>query len=156
MFQMQVPWWEMVIRAAVIYGALLLFVRVSGRRTVGQFTPFDLLVVMLLSESVSNGLAGEEQSITGGLVSAVTLIAMNIAVAFLTARSTKVQSIVEGNAVLIGKDGQLFHDVLKRERVPVCDVEQALREADCDLPQMRRAFLEADGQISVLQQSAAS
>lgn len=153
MFQMQAPWWEMVVRAAVIYGSLLILVRVSGRRTVGQFTPFDLLVVMLLSESVSNGLAGEEQSITGGVISALTLITINIAVAFITARSTTVQTLVEGNAVLIGKDGKLFRDVLKRERVPLSDVEQALREADCDLADMRRAFLEADGQISVLQRS---
>ena len=154
MFQMQAPWWEMVIRAAVIYGALLIFVRISGRRTVGQFTPFDLLVVMLLSESVSNGLAGEENSVTGGIISALTLIAMNIAVAYVTARSTRVQTLVEGNAVLIGKDGRLFRDVLKRERVPLSDVEQALREADCDLSEMRRAFLEADGQISVLKCSS--
>lgn len=153
MFQMQAPWWEMVARAAVIYGALLIFVRISGRRTVGQFTPFDLLVVMLLSESVSNGLAGEENSVTGGIISALTLIAMNIAVAYITARSTKVQTLVEGNAVLIGKDGRLFREVLKRERVPLSDVEQALREADCDLSEMRRAFLEADGQISVLKSS---
>lgn len=153
MFQMQAPWWEMVVRAAVIYGALLIFVRISGRRTVGQFTPFDLLVVMLLSESVSNGLAGEENSVTGGIISALTLIAMNIAVAYITARSTKVQTLVEGNAVLIGKDGRLFREVLKRERVPLSDVEQALREADCDLSEMRRAFLEADGQISVLKSS---
>lgn len=153
MFQMQAPWWEMVVRAAVIYGALLIFVRISGRRTVGQFTPFDLLVVMLLSESVSNGLAGEENSVTGGIISALTLIAMNIAVAYITARSTKVQTLVEGNAVLIGKNGRLFREVLKRERVPLSDVEQALREADCDLSEMRRAFLEADGQISVLKSS---
>lgn len=153
MFQMQAPWWEMVVRAAVIYGALLIFVRISGRRTVGQFTPFDLLVVMLLSESVSNGLAGEENSVTGGIIAALTLIAMNIAVAYITARSTKVQTLVEGNAVLIGKDGRLFREVLKRERVPLSDVEQALREADCDLSEMRRAFLEADGQISVLKSS---
>jgi len=53
MFDVDLPWWEFVLRGAIVYCALLVLVRVSGKRTVGQFTPFDLLVVMLLSESVS-------------------------------------------------------------------------------------------------------
>jgi len=151
MFDLQVPWWELVVRAVVIYSLLLVLVRVSGRRTVGQFTPFDLLVIMLLSESVSDALSGGEQSVTGGLISAATLVGLNILVALVTARSATVQAAVEGNAVLIGKDGKIFEDVLRREHVPFSDVAQALREADCDLADMRRAFLEADGQISILQ-----
>ena len=55
-FELHSEWWELPLRAAIIYSVLLLLLRVSGRRTVGQFTPFDLLVVMLLSESVSSGL----------------------------------------------------------------------------------------------------
>lgn len=153
MFDLQAAWWELPLRALIVYATLLVFVRVSGRRTVGQFTPFDLLVVMLLSESVSEGLSGGEKSVTGGLLSALTLIILNMAVAFFTSRSKGVQGLVEGNAALIGKDGRLFHEVLRRERVPLSDVEQALREADCDLSQMKRAFLEADGKISILQKA---
>lgn len=108
MFEMQTPWWEMVVRAAVIYGVLLVFVRLSGRRTVGQFTPFDLLVVMLLSESVSNGLSGEEQSVTGGLISAFTLIALNLATAFATSRSKAVQTAVEGNPSSSARTGRCW------------------------------------------------
>lgn len=66
MFEMTSHWWEPIARAAIVYGVLLLLVRISGRRTVGQFTPFDLLVVMLLSESVSSALSGGESSVTGG------------------------------------------------------------------------------------------
>jgi len=153
MFEMQTPWWELPLRALIIYAALLVLVRVSGRRTVGQFTPFDLLVVMLLSESVSQGLSGNEDSVTGGLLSALTLVTLNVAVAFVTSRSRKAQQTFEGEAIVIGKDGQLFAEVLKRERVPMADVRQALREADCELSKMRRAFLEADGKISILQKS---
>lgn len=153
MFELNGTWWELPVRATLVYIVLLVLMRVSGHRTVGQFTPFDLLVVMLLSEAVSNGLSGEEKSLTGGLVSAATLIGLNLVVAFITARSHRAQVLVEGRAVLIGRDGKVFEDVLKRHHMPLCDVERALREADCDLADMKFAFLEADGQISILQES---
>lgn len=76
--------------------------RLSGKRTIGQFTPFDLLVVMLLSEAVSPSLTGSDQSISGGLVAAVTLIVFNLLVAYVTARSTKAQYWVEGRPFFIG------------------------------------------------------
>jgi len=154
MFDLQAAWWELPLRAVIIYGALLVMVRVSGRRTVGQFTPFDLLVVMLLSESVSSGLNGGEDSVTGGLLAAATLVALNVAVAFATSRSARLQTLMEGRPVLVGRDGKIFGEVLRRHRVPVADVEQALREADCEQSDMKYACLEADGQISILKDTA--
>lgn len=156
MFELEGPWWELPVRATVVYLVLLVMMRVSGHRTVGQFTPFDLLVVMLLSEAVSSGLAGEETSIFGGLLSAATLIGLNVLVAAITARSKRAQHWVEGRPVLIGRDGEIFLDVLKRHHMPLCDVERALREADCDRQDMKYAFLEADGRISILQHSGAA
>lgn len=154
MFDLSTPWWELPARAAVIYGVLLVLMRVSGKRTVGQFTPFDLLVVMLLSESVSSGLNGSDDSVTGGLIAAGTLIGLNVLVAWLTARSTRLQALAEGDPVLIGRDGHLDMETLRRNHVPALDVERALREADCDLRDMKFAFLEADGGISVLKDSS--
>lgn len=150
MISMQLPWWELILRAAAVYALLLLLIRLSGRRTVGQFTPFDLLVVMLLSESVSNALSGGDDSLLSGVISACVLVGLNALVAFATARSAGLQTLIEGEAVLVGKDGKLFSSVLKSQHVPVSDVEQALREADCRLQEMQCAFLEADGRISIL------
>jgi uncharacterized membrane protein YcaP (DUF421 family) len=156
MFDLQASWWELPARAAVIYVALLAMVRLSGRRTVGQFTPFDLLVVMLLSESVSTGLSGGEESVTGGLLAAGTLVVLNVAIAFATSRSARMQGLVEGRAVLVGRNGEIFRDILKQHRIPLCDVEQALREADCGQPDMKYAFLEADGKISILKETSSA
>jgi uncharacterized membrane protein YcaP (DUF421 family) len=150
MFELQAPWWELPLRAAIIYLALLVMVRISGKRTVGQFTPFDLLVVMLLSEGVSNSLSGGEDSVPGGLIIALTLLALSSAVGWLSARSKAVEKFVDGEPVLIGRDGRWFPEVLKRNRLSQSDVEESLREADCSLVQMRCAFLEADGKISIL------
>jgi len=150
MFELQAPWWEMPARAVIVYAALLILVRLSGRRTVGQFTPFDLLVVMLLSESVFNALSGSEHSISGGLLAAATLVGLNLVVAMVTSRSERAHYLVEVRPVLITRDGVLFHDVLLRNHVPAADFEAALREADCDLAKVACAFLEADGKISLL------
>ncbi|QGZ41234.1 uncharacterized protein DUF421 [Pseudoduganella flava] len=151
MFDMDVPWWEFIARAAVVYCFLLIMVRITGKRTIGQFTPFDLLVVMLLSESVSNALNGGDNSLPGGLVSAATLIALNVAFAVATSRSRKIADFVDGRPVLLGRDGKFYDDVVKKCRVAEGDVEQALREADCPLHKMKCAFLEPDGKITILQ-----
>ncbi len=147
---MQLPWWEFMVRAAAVYAALLVMVRASGKRTIGQFTPFDLLVVMLLSESVSNSLSGRDASLVGGLIAAATLIALDVMLAAITSRSPRADAFVQGQPVLIGRDGVLFREVLRRERVAVSDVERALRAAQCEMQDMAMAVLEADGDISIL------
>ena len=150
MFDIALPWWEFIVRGAVIYAVLLVLVRLSGKRTVGQFTPFDLVVVLLLSEAVSNGLSGGDESITGGLIAAATLVGLNYGLALLTSRSRRAEEILQGREVLLGRNGVLYPDVMKRQRVSEADLQKVLRENDCMLGEMRCAFLEADGSISVI------
>ena len=154
MFQLSLPWWEFVVRAAAVYVALRVMVRVSGKRTVGQFTPFDLLVVMLLSESVSGSLSGQDESLLGGLLIAFTLVVLNVVVAMASARSARIERITEGTPVLVGRDGVIFRDVLRRQHVGVGELEKALRENDCALEEMHCAFLETDGNFSILKKKA--
>jgi uncharacterized membrane protein YcaP (DUF421 family) len=151
MFDLDLPWWEFIARGAIVYCFLLVMVRITGKRTIGQFTPFDLLIVMLLSEAVSNSLTGGDQSLTGGLIIASTLIALNVAIAVATSRSRRIADLVDGRPVLLGRDGKIFDDVVKSCRVAEGDVEQALREADCPVHKMKCAFLEPDGKITILQ-----
>lgn len=153
MFDMDLPWWEFIVRGAAVYMVLLLMVRLSGKRTVGQFTPFDLLVVMLLSEAVSNSLSGGDDSLVGGLLIAVTLIVLNIVIAYLTSHSRKAARMIDGDCVLLGRDGEIFSSVVKQCRVAQNDIDQALRAADVELKDMRCLFLEVDGAISVLKKS---
>jgi len=150
MLDMQLPWWEFVLRAAVVYVVLLVLVRFSGKRTVGQFTPFDLVVVMLLAEGVTDSLSGGDESLIGGLVIAVTLVALDVLFAVAGARSKKMDKLLQGEAVLVGRDGVIYRDVLKRQKVASEEVDKALRENDCQIEDMRMAVLEADGQISIL------
>jgi uncharacterized membrane protein YcaP (DUF421 family) len=153
MLDMDLPWWEFIVRGTVVYLALLVMVRLSGRRTVGQLTPFDLLVVMLLSEAVSNSLSGGDDSLAGGLIIAATLIALNVTVAMLSARSRRMSEMLDGSAVLIGRDGKFYDKVVKQCRIPEADIEQALRTNDCQREDMRCAFLETDGEITILKKN---
>ena len=150
MFDMDLPWWEFIVRGLAVYIFLLIMVRLSGRRTVGQFTPFDLLVIMLLSEAVSNSLNAGDQSLVGGLIAAATLVAINSLVALFSSRSQRFEKLVDGSAVLIGRDGVFFDKIVRNCRLSQSDLEEALREHDCPRPDMKCAFLEADGEITIL------
>jgi uncharacterized membrane protein YcaP (DUF421 family) len=149
MLDMAMPWWEFVVRGATVYLVLLILVRVSGKRTVGQFTPFDLLVVMLLSEAVSNSLSGEDNSVIGGLLVASTLIALNLLIGFVSSRSRDLEEAFEGSPVLLGRDGKMFDDLLLKHRIGKGEIERALRKSDCELCEMAFAILETDGEINV-------
>lgn len=150
MFDMGHPWWEYVVRSAIVYFGLLVLVRLSGKRTVGQFTPFDLLVVMLMSEGVSSSLNAGDESVPGGLIIALCLLTFSSLIGFFSSRHARFARWVEGAPVLIGKDGQLFEAVLRRHRVSREEVELALRANDVALSDLKMAVLETDGSLSIL------
>ena len=150
MFIPSLPWWELVLRAVVVYLALLVMVRLSGRRTIGQFSPFDLLVVLLLSESVSNSLSGADESLFGGLLVAGSLVLLNSLVALMASRIRPLGKLVEGDPVIVGRNGQLLERVMARHRLTRAELEESLRRADCPLQDMSLAVLEANGEISIM------
>jgi len=149
MFTLDLPPWEFAVRAIVVYGVLLVMIRLSGKRTIGQFTPFDLLVVLLLSEAVGSSMVGEDRSLTGGLIVAGVLVALNFGVAWISARNRRVDEALEGAPILLARGGRIFDSVLRRQRVSEADIEKALRCADCRLEELDCAFLEVDGGISI-------
>lgn len=151
MFQLAMPWWAFVLRACVVYFILLAMIRMTGKRTMGQFTPFDMLLVVLLGNAVQNALLGADTSVGGGLLLAATLIALNWTVGLVSARSPKVERWVEGAPVLLARDGQVYRDVLRRELISREDFEKAMREAGClDMADIRLAVLENNGHITVV------
>lgn len=151
MFSTDVNLWEFVARAALVYFAIMVLVRISGKRTVGEFTPFDLVVVILIGESTQGALTGGDESVIGALTVSATLIALNYTIGFITTRSKLADRIVEGEAVLLVRDGRVLSDALKRNNVPESDLDEALRaEGVEERSEVRRAFLETDGTISVI------
>lgn len=151
LFEMSMPWWEFVIRAVAVYGVVLVLVRVTGKRTVGQFTPFDLLLVVLLGTAVQNSLIGDDVSLLGGLILAATLLALNWGVGAIAARSARIERWIQGEPVVLARDGQVHWNVLRRENVSRADFEGARRKAGCaDDSEIALAVLEASGEITLV------
>ena len=155
MFELAMPWWAFVLRACVVYFILLAMIRMTGKRTMGQFTPFDMLLVVLLGNAVQNALLGEDTSVGGGLLLAATLIALNWIIGLVSARSAKVERWVEGSPVLLAREGQVYRDVLRRELISREDFEKGMREGGCrDVADIRLAVVENNGHITVVPRTA--
>ncbi len=151
LLQLSAPWWHFPLRAVAVYVLVMVLVRASGKRAVGQFTPFDLVLLILLGNAVQNGLNGGDNSLTGAALLAVCLIALNYAVALVAARSPGARKLIEGEPVILARDGKVHRDVLRQQLVSNADFHEAMREAGCtDIERIRVATLETNGRISIV------
>src|SRR5882762_6679084 len=151
MWNITVPVWELIVRAAVVYVFLLALLRLTGKRQVGQLSPFDLVLLLVLSNAVQNAMNGGDNSVIGGMISAVTLVGVNWIVGLLTYRSKKLEALVEGRPDVLIRDGKLFQQTLEHAKLTRHEVMNALREAGCaSIEEVRAALLENEGSISVI------
>ncbi|OGC79929.1 MAG: hypothetical protein A2145_05390 [candidate division Zixibacteria bacterium RBG_16_40_9] len=142
---------EIVLRAAIIYVVVLIGIRITGKREVGQMTPFDLVLLLLIANAVQNAMVGPDTSITGGLVAAGTLLLVNVVVSYLVWRYKKIRKVVEGTPSLLIHSGKIIKQNLAKEKVPLEALHQALREHGvATIEEVKLAVLEIDGTISVL------
>ena len=142
---------QIVLRTGVIYLLVLVGVRLSGKREVGQMTPFDLTLLLLLSNSVQNAMTGPDTSLLGGAVAAATLLILNYLVANVSGGNRHFRRLIEGEPSLLVHDGKPIEEHMAREHVSMDELHRALREHGingCD--QVALAVLEVDGSISCL------
>ncbi|KQZ56937.1 MULTISPECIES: YetF domain-containing protein [unclassified Lysobacter] len=150
-FDLSMPWWHYLLRACVVYFVLLVMIRVSGKRSMGQFTSFDMLLVVLLGNAVQNALLGTDTTVGGGLILAATLIALNWGVGYVSSRSDRAERLFEGVPVVLARDGHVYREVLRRELVSRADFHKAMRENDCaEVDHIGLATLETNGHITIL------
>lgn len=142
---------EIVLRTAVVYLVVLLGVRLSGKREVGQMTPFDLVLLLLISNSVQNAMTGPDTSVLGGVAAAATLLLLNYAVGELSGINRRFRKMVQGEPTLLIHDGKINSEHMKREHISMDELQRALREhgiSTCG--EVALAVLEVDGAISCL------
>ena len=142
---------QIALRTGVIYLVVLAGVRLSGKREVGQMTPFDLTLLLLLSNSVQNAMTGPDTSLIGGVIAASTLLVLNYLIGTLSGVNRKFRRLVEGEPSLLIHDGKPIETHMARERVSMDELERAVREhgiAKCS--DVALAVLEVDGSISCL------
>jgi uncharacterized membrane protein YcaP (DUF421 family) len=142
---------NILLRTAAIYLVVLIGVRLSGKREVGQMTPFDLTLLLLLSNAVQNAMTGPDTSLWGGVVAACTLLVMNYFVAELSGANRRFRKFVEGQPSLLIHDGQIIAAHMAKEHVSADELHRALREHGiADYKEVALAVLEIDGSISCL------
>jgi uncharacterized membrane protein YcaP (DUF421 family) len=150
MWNLGIPWWEFVLRGVVVYMFLLLILRVTGKRNTGQLAPFDLVLLLVLSNSVQNSMNGGDNSMVGGLISATTLITLHYAVSIMTFRSKTLEVWIEGTPRTLIHNGVLNEEVMRSELMTRHELAAALRAAGCtEIEHVRVATLENNGQITV-------
>lgn len=151
MWQMSLPAWEFVVRGAVVYVFLLIILRLTGKRQVGQLAPFDLILLLVLSNALQNSMNGGDNSVAGGMILAATLIALNWIVAFATFRSKRLEGLIEGKPIILVHNGHVDLRAMKEACLTHHELNSALRaEGHAGVESVRIAVLENTGKISVI------
>ena len=151
MWNLAVPWWELIVRSAVIYFALIVALRLFGKRQIGQFTIFDLVLILLVANAVQPAMTGPDNSLLGGLIIIGSLVAVDGLLATARARIPIVNELLEPKPTVIAEDGKWQSKAMEQEDVTLEDAEMALREHGiADIDDVQLAVLEADGSISVV------
>jgi uncharacterized membrane protein YcaP (DUF421 family) len=150
-FGVHAPFFEIIYRTAIVYVVIVIGLRVTGNRQLGQMTPFDLVLILLIANAVQNAMVGTDVSIFGGLTAAVTLLVLNRITGVVTDRIPKLRRAIEGEAVLLINNGALIEGHIRRAGLTDELVLQAIREHGFeDETKVHLAVLEIDGTISIV------
>ncbi len=144
---------EKIIRPAVVYVFLLIAFRIAGKRELGQMTPFDLVVLLTISNVVQNAMIGPDNSLGGGLIGAATLLFGNGVLARLSYYFPRLEHLIEGEPTILIENGKILEQNLRRELLTIDDLREGLRknqvDLDTDMQSIHRAELEPDGSITI-------
>lgn len=150
------PWWELLLRGVIVYAFLLVLIRITGRRQTGMMTPFDFILLLILSNTVQNAMNGGDNSLGGGLFLAGTLVVINWIMLILSRHFRLVHWVLVGRPAFLVRDGEIQEKVMHRERITHHELMSALRQAGlANIEQAKDVILETNGTISVIHRPAA-
>ena len=142
---------DVALRTLAVYTVVLVGVRLSGKREVGQMTPFDLTLLLLISNAVQNAMTGPDTSLLGGIVAATVLLTVNYFVAEASGANRRFRKFIQGQPSLLVHDGEVIESHMAREHVSMDELERAMREHGiATYKDVALAVLEVDGSISCL------
>jgi uncharacterized membrane protein YcaP (DUF421 family) len=148
MFVEQIPLAEKILRTIIVYALIVVLFRLTGKRGLANLNTFDFIVIFLLSNVVQNAVIGNDQSLLGGMVGAVTLVVMNVAVNRLIAVNPAAARIFEGHATTVISDGRILDRALRRLGMRGSEVEHAVRLQNANaVAQIEHGSLDPSGQL---------
>ena len=149
MFHLSLPVLEKMLRPLLVYAFLVVALRLAGKRELAQLNAFDLVVLLTLSNTVQNAIIGDDNSVTGGIIGASTLLALNYAVVRFLYGHARLDRLVEGDAAVLIEHGVIRHDRLQKELMTVAELEGAAhKQGLASLDDVDRAVLAAGGSLS--------
>src|ERR1700738_4656737 len=149
MFVLGVPIAEKILRPIIVYIFLIVGLRLSGKRELAQLNPFDLIVLLTLDNTVQNAIIGNDNSVTGGIIGAASLLAVNYLVVRFLYDHRKIDQLVEGRADILIEDGQIHEQKLKRELITKQELAAAARKQGFNsLSEVHQCVLEPGGTLS--------
>ena len=149
MFVLGVPLAEKILRPIIVYIFLIVGLRLSGKRELAQLNPFDLIVLLTLSNTVQNAIIGNDNSVTGGLIGAASLLAVNYLVVRFLYDHRKIDQLVEGSADVLIENGKIHEHKLKKELITKAELAAAARKQGFDsLSEVQQCVLEPGGTLS--------
>src|SRR6266496_1609676 len=150
MFVLGAPLVEKILRPVLVYIFLVVGLRLAGKRELAQLNPFDLVVLLTLSNTVQNAIIGNDNSITGGIIGAVSLLLVNYAVVRFLYRHERIDRFVEGDPVVLIEKGRLLDDACMAELVTRAELEAAAhKQGFASLDEVERAVLEPGGVLAL-------
>jgi len=151
MFNLGLPVLEKVLRPIIVYAVLVVGLRLAGKRELAQLNPFDLVVLLTLSNTVQNAIIGDDNTITGGVIGAVTLLLVNYLVVRFLYEHRQLDEMVEGDSDVLIENGQIRLDRLRKEVITLAELESgAHKQGFASLDEVERAILEPGGTISFI------
>src|SRR6184192_2491581 len=152
MFHLGLPWLEKVIRPVLVYFFLIIGLRLAGKRELAQLNPFDLVVLLTLSNTLQNGIIGEDNSVTGGFIGAATLLILNYCVVRFLYSHRRLDRLIEGRRDVLIHNGQIVEHHCKRELISKETLKAAMhRQGICSIHDVQEAIMEPNGTISFIQ-----
>jgi uncharacterized membrane protein YcaP (DUF421 family) len=147
---------DSVLRVVAMYLFLLLVFRLSGKRTLGESTTFDLLLLLVISETTQQAMVSDDHSLTHAFLLIITFLTMNVGMSLLKQRSRTVEKLLEDVPLIIVENGKPLKDRMDRVRVDETDILEAARESNgvARMDQIKYAVLERSGKISIVKQPA--
>lgn len=151
MWQIETSLSQIVIRAVVVYVVVFILFRLIGKKPLGQYSPFDLVLLLIVSEGVSNGLTGNENSLTGALVTGATLLGLARLIDYGAYKSRKFEKLVDGTSCIIVQDGKVLEEVRRAEGITMEELMSGLRQYEVEnVADLKYAILETNGKITVI------
>jgi uncharacterized membrane protein YcaP (DUF421 family) len=148
-FYLSIPVLEKVIRPILVYIFLIVGLRLAGKRELAQLNPFDLIVLLTLSNTVQNAIIGDDNTVLGGVIGASTLLAVNYLFVRFLYKHERLEQLIEGGSDTLIQDGKILHRHLAKELLTVAELETAAhRQGFRSLEDVERAVLETGGTIS--------